>query len=355
MSLNYSDINNQILGSIQEIQHHLGESPEGRYANVRVRLDILEAKLNSILEAKLNSINYSKSIIGEQGPQGPQGDVGIQGLSGKDGIQGPVGVRGSTGLQGAIGLQGKLGSQGYQGNIGETGSIGLQGYQGKIGIQGLQGSVGKSGNNGLQGFQGEIGFQGEKGFQGQTGLQGEAGLQGVIGQQGNIGDIGPQGYIGQQGQQGYRGYQGYSGVPGENGLQGAQGESGATINCHSILSGNVTNILPNDTTYFSIFGPANKLENNVLLHIPLNCILSNLFITLNEQLEDSSIYNFTVRKNNFDTLLSIKMSGPQNSGFNIVNDVTFNTGDIFSISITSSNGKLIENLSAKWTCKVTSI
>lgn len=345
MSKDYSNTINQILASISEIQQSLGDSPGGIYANTKIRLDIIESKLNNLLESKINAQNNipEKPIAGKMGLQGLQGSTGLQGKPGKDGLQGSTGQQGQQGHQGVIGLQGK---------------VGLTGSQGLIGLQGLTGLQGSSGLHGSIGLQGSVGLQGAIGLQGNVG---EIGLQGAQGLQGSYGNNGAQGYTGAQGNQGYRGYQGYSGIPGENGLQGAQGyqgDSGSTINSHSILFGNSTNIKNDRITYCSVFNnncAVDEMENKIGMLVPLNCILSNLYVVLDQNIPEFSSYQFTIRKNNSDTLLSVVIDQNQYSAFNIINNVSFNAGDIFSISITPYNSNLLDNLSVKWSCKLTSI
>lgn len=219
------DVINQILEAIQSIQKNLGVVPGGVYADARVRLDILEARINNPLEPYPTVEN--PFIIGNSGisistGSGPptenlldgslylrQDGSPDQGLyARRNGAWVRIGIETAPGNWAAagdlagddisqlvIGLYGRPLSPNapktgdaliWDGSIWKPSAEGI----GLQGSQGFQGAVGPTGSQGPTGLQGDLGVQGS---QGQAGPQGDTGLQGDVGLQGSQGDTGPAG------------------------------------------------------------------------------------------------------------------------------------------------------------------
>lgn len=220
------DVINQILEAIQSIQKNLGVVPGGVYADARVRLDILEARINNPLEPYPTVEN--PFIIGNSGisistGSGPptenlldgslylrQDGSPDQGLyARRNGAWVRIGIETAPGnwvaagdlagdniSQLVVGLYGRPLSQNapktgdaliWDGSTWKPSSEGI-GLQGSQGFQGAAGPTGIQGPTGLQGGLGVQGLQGQAGSQGDTGLQGNIGLQGLKGNTGDSGD-----------------------------------------------------------------------------------------------------------------------------------------------------------------------
>ena len=222
--MNYDPyIINKILEAIQSIQQNIGVTPGGVYSDARVRLDVLEARINNPLVPYPTVDN--PFIIGNSGisistGSGPptenlldgslylrQDGSSEQGLyARRNGAWVRIGIQSAAGSwiasgdlagddlsQLVIGLYGRpLASDSpeegdaliWDGNKWKPSSEGVglqgsQGYQGSQGVQGYQGPIG------VQGYQGDLGLQGEQGLQGNTGVQGSLGPQGYQGSPGD--------------------------------------------------------------------------------------------------------------------------------------------------------------------------
>ena len=98
-------------------------------------------------------------------------------------------------------------------------------------------------------------------------------------------------------------------------------------------------------------------ENQAQTVIPLKCNISNFYINLNANAgtSASSSYIFNIRKNGVDTGLSITIPFNGSSGSNIINNVTFNSGDLFSISAVPSTISPTDNIDVRWSARMTPI
>jgi hypothetical protein len=141
---------------------------------------------------------------------------------------------------------------------------------------------------------------------------------------------------------------------------GPTGPASSTTS-NSMIGGLARNIKRDNTTYFGIYAGsyddnADANESNVISYIPFNCIISNLYINISGSAGASTTsYTFTVRKNGVNTTISTTIIGASQSGTDLIDSATFNSGDIFSISATPSNPQPTDNLHVRWVCRVTSI
>jgi hypothetical protein len=90
-----------IREAILAIENVLGTLPNGVQKDVRTRLEVIEARLNSLIIS---------GVTGPTGPQGATGPIGDKGATGETGEQGPVGPTGDAGPTGPVGPTGPAGS-----------------------------------------------------------------------------------------------------------------------------------------------------------------------------------------------------------------------------------------------------
>jgi len=127
-----------------------------------------------------------------------------------------------------------------------------------------------------------------------------------------------------------------------------------------MIGGFAQNIKSANTTYFGVYIasitglPANNTETNVQTALPLNCTLSNFYVYLNNSPGGTASYTFIIRKNGVNTALSVTISGGSITGSDLVDTVSFTSGDLFSISAVPSGGPN-NDLEVSWVCRVTSI
>lgn len=176
--------------------------------------------------------------------------------------------------------------------------------------------------------------------------------------QGPIGPTGPQGESA-IGQRGYTGPTGESiaGPTGES-ITGPTGPAGQSVSMIGGFAGSITN-QGNTGCYFGAYigGTSldlNQNESNVITRIPFDCEMSNLYVDLITNSPGSGTsYTYTVRNNSMNTPLSVTISDLNVSGNNTTNTATFNSGDLFTVMSTPTNGPTGTNV--RWSCKLTSV
>jgi hypothetical protein len=209
-----------------------------------------------------------------------------------------------------------------------------------------QGPVGPQGPTGPSAI-GERGFTGPKG----DSVTGPTGR----GCKGDTGPAGPQGIQGFTGVTGPDGPQGTQGPQGDTGFTGPTGASLASV---SMLGGvaSISGGATLATRYFGAYVAGTTLdvttEADARTVIPYNCIVSNFYVYSSVPLSDGTGYQFTIRKNGSDTLLTVAINSASQNASDTINNAVFLAGDVLTISSNPSNtptGTVI-----RWTCKLSS-
>jgi tetrahydromethanopterin S-methyltransferase subunit A len=120
----------------------------------------------------------------------------------------------------------------------------------------------------------------------------------------------------------------------------------------TILSGSTGNIKRANNTYFNFGGNANATESVVTVALPASGIMSNLYIKLSAAAGAVGTgYTFTIRKNSAATSLVVTINGTSSSGSDLVNSVSFASGDTFSIEADPTTTQPTDNLDVIWTAR----
>ena len=147
-----------------------------------------------------------------------------------------------------------------------------------------------------------------------------------------------------------------------------------------MIGGAVNNIKNGYNTYFGLFTTntgTNDAETNftkVTSIIPLNCIISNFYVSLSEpplgvqppgllpQIPPGVLvnaYTFTVRKNGVNTGLTVTISNNNTTGSitGVASSILFVEGDSFAIvaePLMPIGLRPTDNLNVRWSAKLTS-
>ena len=142
----------------------------------------------------------------------------------------------------------------------------------------------------------------------------------------------------------------------------------------SMIGGAVNNIRSGNSTFFGLFttNDAEDIVNfaKVTSIIPLNCIISNFYVSLSEpplvippgvpppELLVNA-YTFTVRKNGVNTGLTVTISNNNTTGSitGVASSISFVEGDSFAIVAEPRmpfNILPTDNLNVRWSAKLTS-
>ena len=91
-------------------------------------------------------------------------------------------------------------------------------------------------------------------------------------------------------------------------------------------------------------------EANVLQSMPIAGTMTNLFIRLDAAPSGTKSYTFTVRKNGADTSLTATITGAATSGSNVVNSVSYSSGDTISVKASPTSAPTAGAM--KWTATI---
>jgi len=179
------------------------------------------------------------------------------------------------------------------------------------------------------------------------------------------GPVGPQGPPGPAGV-GERGWTGPAGQsftgPTGRGCRGPTGEQGPIGTSVSMIGGLATNLSNNSVNYFggyagSFTTNSTITESESITTIPFNCSISNFYISANsDQGETDRSYTFYIRKNGVNTSVTTSLVGLTTSNSDLINSVSFNSGDNLTISANPSQGTSgfdPVSISVRWSCRLT--
>ena len=142
-------------------------------------------------------------------------------------------------------------------------------------------------------------------------------------------------------------------MTGATGATGLTGATGATGPAHLIVGGGTGGLAldKNSVQYVPMFdSQIDATEANVVQSMPVAGTMTNLFIRLAVAPGGPKSYTFTVRKNGTDTSLTTTISGAATTGSNVVNSVSYNSGDTISVKSSPASSPSVGSM--KWTATI---
>ena len=152
---------------------------------------------------------------------------------------------------------------------------------------------------------------------------------------------------------GQRGFTGPKGDTGHTGPTGPVSTSVSMLGGVASISGPTRGL----TGYFGAYIAGTTLdvtttEANARTVIPYDCIVSNFYVYSSNPLSAGTGYQFTIRKNSSDTLVTLAINSASQNASDTTNNALFLAGDVLTISSKPSNiptGTVI-----RWTCQLSS-